>query len=134
VEHVSDRVAVMYLGKIVEIAPTPTLFAVPQHPYTRVLLTAIPSPDPRRRLAPTLLGGDVPSPLAPPGGCRFHPRCPEALDVCAQVEPPLQEYAPGCAVACHVAARRLGLPAPAAAGGGMADRPSTERDEQNVTC
>jgi len=112
VEHVSDRVAVMYLGKIVETAPTATLFADPQHPYTKVLLSAIPVPDPTRQLRPVPLAGEIPSPLNPPRGCHFHPRCPEALDVCARVEPPLQGYAPGRAVACHVAARRLGLPNP----------------------
>ena len=112
VEHVSDRVAVMYLGKIVETAPTPALFAAPQHPYTKALLSAIPAPDPARPLRPLPMAGEMPSPLDPPSGCRFHPRCPEAMAVCAQVEPPLQEYAPGCTVACHVAAQRLGLPSP----------------------
>ncbi len=112
VEHVSDRVAVMYLGKIVETAPTATLFAAPQHPYTKVLLAAIPVPDPTRQLRPVPLTGEIPSPLDPPRGCHFHPRCPEALEVCGRVEPSLQEYALGCAVACHVAARRLGLPNP----------------------
>ncbi len=112
VEHVSDRVAVMYLGKIVETAPTATLFAAPQHPYTTVLLSAIPVPDPTRQLRPVPLAGEIPSPLDPPPGCHFHPRCPAALEVCSRVEPSLQGYAPGRAVACHVAARRLGLPNP----------------------
>jgi oligopeptide/dipeptide ABC transporter ATP-binding protein len=109
VAHVSDRVAVMYLGKIVELAPTATLFAAPQHPYTRALLAAIPVPDPARASPPRPLAGEIPSPVDPPAGCRFHPRCPEAEAVCRRVEPLLQPYAPGCAMACHVAARRLGL-------------------------
>jgi len=117
VEHMSDRVTVMYLGKIVETAPTTTLFAQPQHPYTKVLLAAIPVPDPTSQLRPAPLVGEIPSPLHPPRGCHFHPRCPEALAVCGQVEPPLQEYAPGRAVACHVAALRLGLPTPITAEG-----------------
>ena len=111
VQHVSDRVAVMYLGKIVETAPTGRLFALPEHPYTRALLSAIPIPDPTRALHPQPLPGEVPSPLDPPAGCRFHPRCPLAEDICLRIEPPLQEYAPDTAVACHVAARKLGLAA-----------------------
>ena len=109
VEHVSDRVAVMYLGKIVETAPAAVLFSAPQHPYTRTLFSAIPVPDPTCPLRPISLSGEVPSPFDPPSGCRFHPRCPEALDVCRAVEPLPREYAPGCVVACHVAARRLGI-------------------------
>ena len=111
VQHVSDRVAVMYLGKIVETAPTNRLFASPEHPYTRALLSAIPIPDPTRALHPQPLPGEVPSPLDPPAGCRFHPRCPLAEDICRRIEPPLQAYAPDTAVACHVAARKLGLAA-----------------------
>ncbi|HVA88422.1 MAG TPA: ABC transporter ATP-binding protein [Chloroflexota bacterium] len=110
VAHVSDRVAVMYLGKIVETAPAATLFAAPQHPYTRALLSAIPVPDPARTQRPRPPAGEIPSPLNPPSGCHFHPRCPEALPICARVAPSLQEYMPSCTVACHVAARRLGLP------------------------
>jgi oligopeptide/dipeptide ABC transporter ATP-binding protein len=109
VEHISDRVAVMYLGKMVEIVPTQRLFQTPEHPYTKALLSAIPIPDPTQRLRPRPLPGEPPSPIEPPHGCRFHPRCGEALPICKEVEPALLSFAPGCAVACHVAARRLGL-------------------------
>jgi oligopeptide/dipeptide ABC transporter ATP-binding protein len=98
VKHVADRIAVMYLGKIVEIAPKRALFANPRHPYTRALLAAIPHPDPRRRGQVTPLGGDVPSPLNPPPGCRFHTRCPFARDICREEEPALKD-----GVACHLA-------------------------------
>jgi len=111
VKHISDRIAVMYLGKIVEIAPTSTLFEAPQHPYTKALLASIPVPDPARALRPRPLAGELPSPIDPPPGCHFHPRCPEALPLCKEVTPALQTYGPGCAVACHVAAQRLGLAA-----------------------
>jgi len=96
VKHVADRIAVMYLGRIVEIAEKRELFANPRHPYTRALLAAIPHPDPRRRGQVTPLGGDVPSPLNPPPGCRFHTRCPFAQDVCREKEPVLEN-----GVACH---------------------------------
>jgi oligopeptide/dipeptide ABC transporter ATP-binding protein len=110
VEHLSDRIAVMYLGKIVETAPTARLFSAPQHPYTQALFAAIPSPDPRQIQPAVLASDEMPSPLNPPSGCHFHPRCPVALDLCARVAPQLREYAPGSSVACHVAAARLGLP------------------------
>ena len=102
VEHVSHRVAVMYLGKIVEIAPREELFRNPRHPYTRVLLSAVPVPNPRARKAREPLAGDVPSPLDPPPGCAFHPRCPYAEARCRTETPALLEGAHEHAVACHV--------------------------------
>jgi oligopeptide/dipeptide ABC transporter ATP-binding protein len=103
VRHMADRVAVMYLGQIVETAPKRALFADPRHPYTHALLAAIPHPDPRRRGRVTPLGGDVPSPMNPPPGCRFHTRCPHAAAICRETPPPLREVAPGHASACHFA-------------------------------
>ncbi|SDB06808.1 ABC transporter ATP-binding protein [Belnapia rosea] len=104
VKHMADRVAVMYLGRIMEVADKRSLFANPRHPYTRALLSAIPQPDPRRRGMVKPLGGDVPSPLNPPPGCRFHTRCPHAEAICREVEPPDVEVAPGHRSACHFAA------------------------------
>ncbi len=103
VRHISDRIAVMYLGRIVEIGDAEEVFIHPVHPYTRALLSAIPLPDPdseRRRLR-TILGGDPPSPLNPPSGCAFHPRCPHAVDVCREVVPRLELAADGHEAACH---------------------------------
>jgi oligopeptide transport system ATP-binding protein len=103
VKHVADRIAVMYLGRIVETAPKRNLFAAPRHPYTRALLAAIPHPDPQRRGQVKPLGGDVPSPMNIPPGCRFHTRCPFAQDRCRTEEPALRPLADGHAVACHFA-------------------------------
>ncbi len=104
IEHFSDRVGVMYLGRMVETANRNTLYANPLHPYTRALFSAIPLPDPTVKRQRIILEGDVPSPLNPPSGCRFHPRCPVArLPHCAQEDPKLRELRPGHFVACHYA-------------------------------
>jgi oligopeptide/dipeptide ABC transporter ATP-binding protein len=107
VEHISHRVAVMYLGRIVELADTESLFAQPQHPYTVALLSAVPVPDPRAARQRIILSGDVPSPVDPPPGCRFHTRCPYAFDRCHVEVPPMKEVAPGHFAACHL---REGVP------------------------
>ncbi len=101
VKHVADRVAVMYLGQIVETASKNDLFAAPKHPYTRALLAAIPHPDPQRRGQVKPLGGDLPSPLNPPSGCRFHTRCPFAQERCRTEPPVLRRVGPGHEAACH---------------------------------
>ena len=104
VEHVSDEVAVMYVGKLVEQAPTQRLFARPRHPYTEALLSAIPRPDPDRPLPETGgIEGELPDPANPPRGCYFHPRCPYAEAICREQEPPLVEVAPDHIAACHFA-------------------------------
>ncbi|MEO8753658.1 MAG: ABC transporter ATP-binding protein [Casimicrobiaceae bacterium] len=102
VEHISHRVAVMYLGKIVELTDKGSLFAHPQHPYTEALLSAVPVPDPRAQKPAILLAGDVPSPINPPAGCRFHTRCPYAFDRCRVEEPALRAVRPGHFAACHL--------------------------------
>jgi peptide/nickel transport system ATP-binding protein/oligopeptide transport system ATP-binding protein len=107
VEHVSNRVAVMYLGKMVELATREDLFARPLHPYTLALMSAIPVPNPRLKRQRTILKGDVPSPLNPPKGCRFHPRCPVAIDICSQEEPAFKELLPDHWVACWVAEKNV---------------------------
>ena len=104
VRHVSDRIAVMYLGKIVELADRESLYKAPMHPYTKALMSAVPIPDPRRKNAKSeriLLKGDVPSPISPPSGCRFHTRCWKATEICRTTEPKLTELKPGQQVACH---------------------------------
>ena len=102
VEHISDRVGVMYLGKMVEVTTRETLFRNPMHPYTKALLSAIPMPDPKLKRERIVLTGDVPSPLNPPKGCRFHPRCPAVMDVCKEVDPPFEQKHLDHWVACHL--------------------------------
>ncbi|BAU86251.1 ABC transporter ATP-binding protein [Streptomyces laurentii] len=117
IRHVSDRIAVMYLGKVVELADRTSLYQSPMHPYTRALMSAVPIPDPRRRGQKNdriLLTGDVPSPIAPPPGCRFHTRCWKATDVCKTKEPPLLELRPGQRVACHHPENAEGITVPSA--------------------
>jgi oligopeptide/dipeptide ABC transporter ATP-binding protein len=121
VQHICDRVAVMYLGKVVELATARDLYRTPLHPYTRALLSAVPVLDPARRTQRILLEGDVPSPMAPPPGCPFHPRCQvkDKLPACFTEPPPLLELRPGHTVACHVAAAEVS----AAAGSATPARP-----------
>ena len=101
VKNVSDRIAVMYLGKLCEVAPADDLWDHPAHPYTKALLASIPEPDPEIPVSPDQLAGELPSPLDPPSGCRFRTRCPRAADVCAVEEPVMRELRPGHFVACH---------------------------------
>jgi peptide/nickel transport system ATP-binding protein/oligopeptide transport system ATP-binding protein len=113
VEHISDRVGVMYLGKMVEVASRETLFRNPMHPYTQALLSAIPMPDPNYKKERIVLTGDVPSPLNPPSGCRFHPRCPRVMDVCKEIDPPFEQKYSDHWVACHLySAGAVAQPAP----------------------
>jgi oligopeptide transport system ATP-binding protein len=119
VRHISDRIAVMYLGKIVEVSPAEELYQRPVHPYTEALLSAVPLPDPdlsaqRKQI---VLEGDVPSPVRPPSGCRFHPRCRYATEICSQQEPPLVMHGPGHMAACH---HPLSLTEPPAVSGAAA--------------
>ena len=104
VEHISNRVAVMYLGRIVELADSEALFAQPQHPYTEALIAAAPVADPRARRPQAILEGEVPSPINPPSGCAFHPRCPYAVARCRAEAPALVGMPDGRLVACHVRA------------------------------
>ena len=102
VEHISHRIAVMYLGRIVEYTDKRTLFTRPLHPYTESLLLAVPVPDPKVKRQKRVLQGDVPSPITPPSGCHFHTRCPYVFDRCRTETPPLREVKPGQLVACHL--------------------------------
>jgi len=106
VEHVCDRAAVLYLGQLAEVGPIGQLFGDPEHPYTQTLMAAIPYPDPSRRLASAEIRGEIASPIHPPSGCRFHPRCPVAIDRCRTDSPSLTPFGPQHEAACHVAALR----------------------------
>jgi len=101
IEHISDRVAVMYAGKIVEVASVDELFSAPKHPYTEVLLSAVPKPDPESKMQRIILPGEVANPVNPPNGCLFHPRCLYAKEICQQVEPAMNQVAPGRFARCH---------------------------------
>ncbi len=111
VRHIADRVAVMYLGKVVELAPRDDLYGEPMHPYTQALLSAVPEPDPAmagRKKDRIVLQGDVPSPANPPEGCNFNTRCPAVMDVCRRIDPDFREVAPGRWAACHLHDRPAG--------------------------
>jgi peptide/nickel transport system ATP-binding protein/oligopeptide transport system ATP-binding protein len=101
IEHVCDRVAVMYLGRIVELADAEQLYSQPRHPYTEALLNSVPIPDPQRIRQHQILSGEIPSPVNPPSGCHFHPRCPYAQEICRQEYPPLKDQSTGHSAACH---------------------------------
>lgn len=128
VEHISDRVAVMYVGYVVEVAPTDELFRNPLMPYTEALISAIPPPNPRRRSRPMKLAGEVPSPSNPPTGCYFHPRCAYATDRCKVERPPLREVTPGHFAACHYAETLSlrGIDGPVAPIAGRASSPAPQ--------
>jgi len=109
VKHICDRIAVMYLGRIVELAPKEEIFDKPLHPYTQALLSAIPESDPEEKKEAQPIKGDVASPIDPPSGCHFHPRCPSCMDVCKRTSPSLKEYLPGHFVECHLYADKKGV-------------------------
>ncbi len=111
VEHISDRIAVMYLGKIVELGPKDRIYENTLHPYTEALLSAVPIPNPDAKGERIILEGDVPSPINPPSGCRFHPRCWLRIETCSRVEPPLVDVGHGHMAACHVRAPAANIPA-----------------------
>ncbi len=102
VKHISTRVAVMYLGNLVEISPANALYEAPKHPYTQALLSAVPSPDPTRKHQRIILKGEIPSPINPPSGCKFHTRCPQVMDICKMQSPPLIQIGTDRQVACHL--------------------------------
>jgi peptide/nickel transport system ATP-binding protein len=132
VEHISDRVAVMYVGKLAESATTPELFANPRHPYTEALLSAVPKPDPRLRTEPVVLPGEVADPANPPSGCYFHPRCRYKVDRCVTEAPVLREVAPAHFVSCHRAneLQLTGVFGPAAPLGAVAESGATAPIEE----
>jgi len=121
VKNISDRVAVMYLGKLCEVAPSDELYRAPRHPYTNVLLSSIPVPDPQAPVAPMEVVGEPPSPVLPPPGCRFHPRCPNAEDDCRTTEPELREMGPQHFVACHHPMAGGAVPVAVGSTGGFAE-------------
>jgi peptide/nickel transport system ATP-binding protein len=108
VRHISNRVAVMYVGRVVELGETEEIFTAPRHPYTAALLSAVPEPDPRARRRRIVLQGEVANPAAPPSGCYFHPRCPHAIETCRTQAPTWEELSPGHFASCH-RARELRL-------------------------
>ena len=108
VRHISDRVGVMYLGKLVEIAPSEQLYSNPMHPYTQALLSAVPVPDPDYVKEQVMIDGDIPSPANPPSGCTFHTRCPHKMDICSKVSPKLIEHEFGQSVSCHLYSEQTG--------------------------
>jgi oligopeptide/dipeptide ABC transporter ATP-binding protein len=141
VRHVSDRIAVMYLGKLMEVSPAEELYTKPIHPYTSALLAAIPIPDPRenRRRERVVVGGEPPNPIDPPSGCVFHPRCPRSTEICTRVEPPLARYPNRHLAACHhpmsvsaseIRAATRDPSSPVSAGDEMPNGAATERGDE----